>query len=157
MLTSCALGGRTELHPVASLEQPVADNDAAMLDENTSNGSESISGLEPVPQRDAIPFVQLSKFRHVDGCRICEGLYPHFQLPDGTWAHYYQRDDLEEDVSLRETIAGLRSAMTHAVSQIDGAKPANPTAPVDLHRIFVRHLPVCPFRTIPSSDDTTSV
>jgi len=61
--------------------------------------------LPPVKEEgDTVPFVHLSKFRHVDGCRICEGLYPHFQLPDGTWAHYYQKDGLEEEVCVGEDI-----------------------------------------------------
>ena len=38
--------------------------------------------------------VSLAKFMHVAGSCVCQGLYEHYQLPDGRWCHYYQSDPI---------------------------------------------------------------
>ena len=77
------------------------DNDKKLplASKNTEvDDTSSLLSTPRPPPKNPIPFVQLSKFDHVDGCKICEGLFPHFKLPDGSYTHYYHRDHLEEEV-----------------------------------------------------------
>ena len=42
--------------------------------------------------------VTLAKFPHHPGCRQCEGLYEHFDLPDGTSVHFYCNEKQASEV-----------------------------------------------------------
>ena len=42
------------------------------------------------------PHAHLSLFKHVPGAEVCQSLFGHYALPDGTMAHYYHRDEVEE-------------------------------------------------------------
>lgn len=51
----------------------------------------SLSPPPPLPQRAAL---KLWMFEHVPGARLCEGLFGHYTMPDGTIAHLFARDRL---------------------------------------------------------------
>jgi hypothetical protein len=38
-------------------------------------------------------FGRLTVFEHVRDCKVCEGLYTHFPLPNGKLAHIYDRGE----------------------------------------------------------------
>lgn len=76
-----------------------------------------------------IPHVHLCKFDHVPGSKVCQHLYGHYELPDGTLVHYYHRDDMQEEV------VGLRIAP--------------PPVPVTLDAVFREALPPAPPRVEP--------
>lgn len=42
------------------------------------------------------PSVRMSRFEHVDGCRVCEGLYKHYTYPNGKTVHFFHKDTLHE-------------------------------------------------------------
>ena len=68
---------------------------------NNKKGGAKVELLRPHAtgeRQKPTPFVKLAKFRHVEGCKTCEALYRHYKLPDGSMAHFYQDDDLEEEV-----------------------------------------------------------
>lgn len=68
---------------------------------NKKKGGAKVELLRPHAtgeRQKPTPFVKLAKFRHVEGCKTCEALYRHYKLPDGSMAHFYQDDDLEEEV-----------------------------------------------------------
>ena len=67
------------------------------------------------PEEAAIPHgdaghVHLCKFDHVEGAKLCESLYNHYRLPDGTMVHYYHRDELMEKLVVRVAEQPWRNA-----------------------------------------------
>lgn len=40
--------------------------------------------------------VRMSRFEHVEGCRVCEGLYKHYTYPNGKTVHFYHDESLHE-------------------------------------------------------------
>ena len=42
------------------------------------------------------PTVQMSRFEHVDGCKVCENLYKHYTYPNGKTVHFFHRESLHE-------------------------------------------------------------
>ena len=76
-----------------------------------------------------IPHVHLCKFDHVPGSKVCQHLYGHYELPDGSLVHYYHRDDMQEKV------VGLRIAP--------------PPVPITLDSVFRDSLPEAPPRVQP--------
>lgn len=40
--------------------------------------------------------VTLAQFLHAPGCQVCKDLYQHYQLPDGTIAHFYHKKRIFE-------------------------------------------------------------
>lgn len=49
-----------------------------------------------VPAPVVGPSVRMSRFEHVDGCKVCEGLYGHYTYPNGKTVHFYHNDTLHE-------------------------------------------------------------
>lgn len=155
--TTIVLAPRTSRHRMA-FDMPIKFT--------TSTPTEESGEVDAQQQRRAkaskkipanlVPSVRLSKYTHVPGCQVCEGL-PHYTLPDGTTCHLFHTDDMHELVADSVVIAPappmalqeilevafpaapvfrypLKSDVpeAHHVTQPPGVRPSKHTLPVKL-------------------------
>lgn len=93
MMIPTADGGQRKFALPPALTQHSSKPDAGLGDAHASPLTVVVA---PVNPRNMIRFddntlekPRMALFEHVDGCRMCQGLYQHFLLPNGKMGHYY--------------------------------------------------------------------
>ena len=104
--------------------------------------------------------LRMTKFQHVEGCKVCADLYRHYELPDGRLMHYYHADTslemvrCELCVCVRSFVVALEwhhvdarrdVTRTRPVQSPDFLAPESPGAPCDMiAQICVSEYPAAP-------------
>jgi hypothetical protein len=72
---------------------PVTAAAAACGDDDATAGTDAFTPAAEAPPRGRVTRPALWKFEHVPGARLCEGLFAHYTMPDGTVAHVSEMID----------------------------------------------------------------
>ena len=91
------------------------------------------------------PSVKLSRFPHVPGCRVCEGVYKHYVLPDGRAVHYYHDDSLNELVLDHVVVPPKYPLALGDIGLVLGfPEPPPPVRPIkaDMPKTYIPHKPI---------------
>ena len=127
----------------ATLPPPTKDGGAGgVVSRPRRNSADSLSLPPATPFK---PSVRLARFEHVPGCKVCEGMYKHYTLPDGRMMHYYHDDVLNELVLDHVVQPPAYPLGLREIGLIDGLPPPPPAVrPVeeDIPSRYVPHAPI---------------